>query len=169
METLFYSDEKEPHMWWEEFEKRLNHAYNVYNKVEGREVHSLPMKLRTLLTKVNADFLGHTKAAIEMEMTRTPITLTYAQALANFRNEVNRKFPPEVSSSNYRTRRNINHISRNNRNRNGKRPGPGTNDGNKPKKTKPDSQIIQGNDGKWMEIHPAFKFQGKQWLSLIHI
>jgi hypothetical protein len=32
---------------------------------------------RTLLAKVNADFLTHVKASIGIELTRQPITLTY--------------------------------------------------------------------------------------------
>ena len=38
-----------------------------------------------------------------LEMTKTPVTMTFEQALTNFRNEVNLKFPPEMSG-NTRTR-----------------------------------------------------------------
>jgi hypothetical protein len=84
-------------MWWEEFEKQLTSAFTIYNKKEGRAVHSPKMKLRILLNKVQADCLVYVKASIGMELTRQPITLTYEQALATFRNEVNRKFSPQIS------------------------------------------------------------------------
>eukprot|EP00978_Attheya_sp_CCMP212_P011988 scaffold29703_cov31-Attheya_sp.AAC.1 len=62
LQTLFYAGEKPPHMWWEEFEKRLTNAFTTYVKKEGRVVHSEDMKLRTLLSKIKADFLKPTKA-----------------------------------------------------------------------------------------------------------
>jgi hypothetical protein len=96
--SLFYAGEKKPHMWWEEFEKQSTSAFMIYNKREGRVEHSPEMKLRILLNKVQADFLVHVKASIGIELSRQPITLTYEQALATFRNEVNRKFPPQMSS-----------------------------------------------------------------------
>jgi hypothetical protein len=99
LSSLYYGGEKKPHMWWEEFEKQPTSAFTTYNKREGRVVHSPEMKLRTLLAKVSADFLTHVKASIGIELTRQPITLTYEQALAAFRNEVNRKFPPQMSSA----------------------------------------------------------------------
>jgi hypothetical protein len=107
LSNLHYGGEKKPHMWWEEFEKQLTSAFTTYNKREGRMVHSPEMKLRILLTKVTADFLVPAKAGIGIELTRIPMTLTYEQALATFRNEVNRKFPPQMSSAT-KARRNIN-------------------------------------------------------------
>ena len=40
LSNLFYHGEKQPHMWWAEFEKRLTWAFGVYNKRERREVFS---------------------------------------------------------------------------------------------------------------------------------
>eukprot|EP00978_Attheya_sp_CCMP212_P043129 scaffold275854_cov51-Attheya_sp.AAC.3 len=59
LKTLFYAGEKPPHMWWEEFEKRLTKtkAFTTYVKKEGRMVHSEDMKLRMLLSKIKANFL----------------------------------------------------------------------------------------------------------------
>ena len=45
--------------------------------------------------KVNADFLEGTRQLINVDLTRTQLTMIYAQALAAFRNEVNRKSPPQ--------------------------------------------------------------------------
>lgn len=57
------------------------------------------MKLRILTKKVTADFLSTTKAAIETQMTAIPMNMTYFQALATYRQAVNLKFPPLMSSA----------------------------------------------------------------------
>ena len=72
LDSLFYAGEKKPHMWWEEFERQLSYAFTTYTRKEGCNVHSEEMKLRILTKKINADFLGHIKAAIMVEMTRIP-------------------------------------------------------------------------------------------------
>lgn len=169
LDTLFYLGEKRPHMWWEEFERQLTSAFTTIDRKEQRQVHSTDMKLRILTKKVNADFLQHIKAAISLEMTRTPMTLTYEQALANFRNEVNRKFAPELGGL-ARTRRTINETSRyNNRsgqnNRGGRGGGRGggrhTSSGGRNgnnKRTRNDSTFITLTDNSTIEYHPSFNF-----------
>ena len=82
LKTLFYAGEKPPHMWWSEFEKRLTRAFNAYVKRERRIVHSDEMKIRMLLDKIKADFLTPTKAQLEIELSRLPMTITYDQSLA---------------------------------------------------------------------------------------
>ena len=42
---LFYQGEKKPHMWWEEFKKKLRWAFAVHNKKEKRVVYSDIMRL----------------------------------------------------------------------------------------------------------------------------
>ena len=96
LESLFYSGEKKPHMWWDLFERQLTSAFTIYNKKEQRNVHSDEMKLRILVKKVNADFLQSVKAGIQIELTRVPLVMSYERALAAFRNEVNRKFNAET-------------------------------------------------------------------------
>lgn len=64
IKNLFYSGEKKPHMWWDEFEKQLTHAFINIHKKEGQEVYSNEMKLRILHQKINADFLQGVKAAM---------------------------------------------------------------------------------------------------------
>ena len=81
-------------MWWEEFERRLTSAIAAYVKHDGPESCSPGWKLRTLLCMVQAEFLRPTKASITVEMNREPPNMTFEQALTNFRNEVNRKYPP---------------------------------------------------------------------------
>jgi hypothetical protein len=157
-------------MWWEEFEKQLTSAFTTYNKREGRVVHSPEMKLRTLLAKVNADFLTHVKASIGIELTRQPITLTYEQALAAFRNEVNRKSPPQMSSAT-KTRQNINELGQGAGRGRGGRFGCGRGNpqhggrgrggrGNHPRqsKTRTDSTFITLSDGQQIEYHASFHF-----------
>ena len=34
IDTLFYSGEKKPHKWWDEFNKQLNNAFLAYDKKE---------------------------------------------------------------------------------------------------------------------------------------
>ena len=80
-------------MWWEEFEKQLTAAFAAYDKIEKRQVYSDKMKMRILIKKVNADFLASAKAGINIELTRSVVTMTYDQALQAFCNLVNLKFP----------------------------------------------------------------------------
>eukprot|EP00978_Attheya_sp_CCMP212_P000984 scaffold2058_cov57-Attheya_sp.AAC.1 len=108
LQTLFYAGEKPPHMWWEEFEKRLTRVFTTYVKKEARVVHSEDMKLRTLLSKIKADFLKPTKASIETELTAIPMVMTYSRALLWFRNEVSKIHPPQMN--NQSTCRNINQV-----------------------------------------------------------
>ena len=54
------------------------------------------MKIRMLLDKIMADFLTPTKAQLEIEVSRVPMTITYDQSLALFRNMVNQKHPPKL-------------------------------------------------------------------------
>ena len=107
--SLFYSGEKKPHMWWSEFEKELSRAFAIVQKAEGRIVHSNDMKLRILMGKIQADFMQQAKAALMVDMSRVPMTLTYETAMNTFRNVVNNKHPPSVGSD-IRTRR-INEVS----------------------------------------------------------
>ena len=61
LKNLFNGGEKKPHMWWIEFERRINLAFQTYVKKEGRVVHLDEMKLRTLLKKVKCEWLDPTK------------------------------------------------------------------------------------------------------------
>ena len=117
--NLFYSGEKKPHMWWSEFEKEISRAFAVYCRVEGRDVYSNDMKLRILMSKIQADFLQHTKAALNVEMSKTPMMLTYEDAMTTFRNAVNLKHPPSVGSGAKVVRR-INKVSQYNNQGGGK-------------------------------------------------
>ena len=161
---LFYSGERFPHMYWEKFEQRLTHAFTVYAKVEGAHVHSQNMKLRILINKIKADFLVHTKAGINIELTKIPMSMTYEQALATFRNEVNRKNPPRMAqTSTSRERRSIRETNSydsrgRGRGRGGGRGHPGRGRGNWVHKTRSDSSIITLVDGQKIEYHPSFSF-----------
>ena len=162
--TLYYTGEKKPHMWWEEFETRLTTAFAVIDKSEDRIVYSDVAKLRMLILKVRADFLDSTRSAIEMEMTKTPITLTFEQALTNYRNAVNRKFPNDQSASK-RTRR-VNKVKNNSqKNKQGNHNQNNGNDahskGNLRKRS--DSWQVIGTDGSKIDVHPAYHFDSDVW------
>ena len=167
IKNLFYAGEKPPHMWWAEFEKRLTRAFNAYVKREGRVVHSDSMKIRMLIDKIKADFLTPTKAQLEIELSRTPMTVTYEQSIALFRNMVNQKHPPQMGAAQYRVRRNINETSTGRGGRNqgrggfgrGGRGGRGTGRGGRgAQRTRSDSRFITLTDGSQIEYHPSFSF-----------
>ena len=77
------------------------------------------MRLCTLNIKILADLLQATKASINLELAKTPVTIKYENELAAFRNQANQKFPPELSSSNNRRTRRINEASNNGSGRGG--------------------------------------------------
>ena len=142
------------------------------------------MKLRILLPKINADFLRQAKAAINVELSRVPIAITYEEALSTFRNAVNQKFPPLVGSSNNRIRR-INEVGhqggrgrggrsgRGGRGRGGRyspyggRGGRGGRNQSGRKKSRPDSWWAVGNEsGKVIECHPKISYPNNVWYDI---
>ena len=58
IDNLYYSGEKPPHMWWDEFEKELEWAFTTFDLKEGCIVHSNEMKLRVVLEKNQGRFPG---------------------------------------------------------------------------------------------------------------
>ena len=75
-----------------------------------RNVHLDNHKLFILNRKAKADFLQDNKASINLKLSNTLFTLNYDNALTAFRNQVNQKFPPELSSSNNRRTRRVNEL-----------------------------------------------------------
>ena len=71
-------------------------------------VNSNDTRLRILNRKILANFLQENKATINLEQTKTPVLITYENALATFRNQISHKFLPEFSSSNNRNTRIMN-------------------------------------------------------------
>ena len=169
--NMFYSGEKKPHMWWEEFETRLSLAFATLDKEAGRIVHSDVSKLRLLNRKVKADFLEPVRTSIELELARVPMTMTYNTALATYRNAVNRKFPDDDSAPK-RTRR-INETSRGRGGdgrggrgrggRGGRGRGRGRGRGDNKRNSRLDAWFIQCTDGCRLEVHPAYSFSDDQW------
>ena len=91
IQYLFYSGNKNTHIWWDEFERQLKDAFNTYDRHEKRSVHSENQKLCMLNRKINADFLQATKSSINLELYRTPINLSYDDDIDAFRHEANQK------------------------------------------------------------------------------
>jgi hypothetical protein len=175
IKNLFYAGEKPPHMWWLEFEKKLTRAFNAYVKREGRIVHSDSMKIWMLVDKIKADFLTPTKAQLEIELSRTPMTITYEQALSLFRNMVNQKHPRQMGAAQHRVRRNVNEVSSGRGGRGGRgghgRGGCGGRHGGRggrgtPHQTRTDSRFITLTDGQQIEYHPSFKFSRDVFLKM---
>ena len=177
IDNLFYSGEKKPHMWWEEFETRLTVAFATIDKDQGRQVYTDIAKLRMLNKKIKADFLEQVKVSIEIELAKVPITMTYDIALASYRNTVNRKHPPNKEVK--KTRR-INETTSTSSSRGnqrgrgrgrgrghgrgigrGRHQGRGGNQGNKRQRN--DAWFIQDINGNRMEVHPAYKFNDDEW------
>ena len=63
-------------MWWTEFEKSLTRSFAIHEKFHGRVVYDNQMKLRVLTPKIKTDFLGPIKAAIEVQLSMVPMTMT---------------------------------------------------------------------------------------------
>ena len=189
LDTLFYSGEKRPHMWWGEFERVLNEAFTIYDRREGRQVHSEHMKLRILCRKVTADFLQSARSTIQLELAKDPITITYQEALTSFRNQVNLKFPPEMSAANNRSRirrvqefnsrhRGRGHSGRGGRynsyrgnsrggrfGRGGGRVGNRSHQSNN-RRNRNDARMVRCQDGTEIEVHPSYKFNDAEWNAL---
>ena len=53
---LFYSGEKKPHMWRDEFERNVMNAFDVIDKDKGFQVESNHKKIRITNGKVKANF-----------------------------------------------------------------------------------------------------------------
>ena len=143
--NLYYSGEKPPHMWWDEFEKEPEWAFTTYDLKEGCIVHSYEMILRVLFEKkIKVDFLGATKASLNIELSKFPLTLTYEVAVASFRNAVNQTHPPEMKPAGGRPRRNIRQTT--------------TGRGNEVNITWTDSSTITLTNGQKIKYHPSFRF-----------
>ena len=93
MENLVYTGEKPPHMYWDLFEKRFAMACATIDRVENWQVYSDRQKFQGLLKKVKADFLMATKSSVSVEANKTPMAMTYLEAIQSFRDEVWRKHP----------------------------------------------------------------------------
>lgn len=173
---LFYAGEKKPHMWWDEFERQLTFAFTSYDKKEGYVVHSNEHRLRLLTQKIQADFLQAIKSQISVELAKIPLTMTYETALRAFRNEVNRKFPPEMTSKS-NTKRRLQELTgrgtgrgvgRGGRSgRGGRKGGRGGkfNDGGS-RSSHPEERYVTGKDGKTIPVHASYAFNRDTWFNL---
>ena len=135
------------------------------------------MRLRILNRNILVDFLQATKAFINMELAKTPVTITYENALSALSNKDNHKFPPELSPSNNIKTRIINEAGtlrsgrgvrfqdegvryqgRGGRGRYGGRgrgkPGCGHGGRGKHRRIRQDDRMAQLNDGSQLEVHP---------------
>ena len=148
---------------WERFEQRLTYAFTTCEKVEG-SVYTQNMKIRKLLQKIKADFLTPSKAGLNIELTKVPMTMAYHRAFAIFRNEVNRKNPPQLSNNVLtRDRRSVREVNTQEDRHRSRGRGRGRNNGGRGRgnwvhKTRSDSSIIKLIDGQNIEYHPSFSF-----------
>ncbi|CAJ1967164.1 unnamed protein product [Cylindrotheca closterium] len=103
IKELCYVGEK-PKMNWSMFERMLKKVHAACDKHEGREVHSEAMKLRSLQSKVTAPFLQLDKTAINTEIGKRPLLMTFTTALQIYRTAVREKFPQGTSNATDRGR-----------------------------------------------------------------
>ena len=141
----------------------------VFDKKEKREVYSDEMKLRILCRKITANFLQNTRTFTQIELSKIPVSMTYTQALSDFLNEVNRKFPLDMSQSNRRDRSVIefNAIRGRGRGRGrggARHSGRGRGSGGC---RHPEDRRITGTGGKLYEIYASYKFQDHVWQKLL--
>ena len=170
--SLNYNGERRP-ITWEQFELRIMNAFSTINKHENRVVYSDMQKLRILNRKINADFLHGTKTVINTELARVPMTMTFAHAMASYRNAVLEKHPVEINQRNHQPHyRRINQTSRGGRGRGGRyqngngRGGRGRNGRGGYRNNKrghPEARWIQGNDGRQIEVHHSYSFRPNIW------
>jgi hypothetical protein len=120
------------------------------------------MKNRMLIDKIKADFSTPTKAQLEIELSRTPMNVTYDQELALFRNMVNnKKHPPLMGAV---SRRHVNGVSTAARGRGrggygrGVRGRRGRGGRGNSRLTRSDSKMITLTDGTQLEYHASFNF-----------
>ena len=162
-------------MWRIEFESRLNLAFQMYVKRDGRVVHYDEIKLRTLLEKVKCKWLNPIKARIALRLTESPVTITYDQTLRAFKSKVNKKFPTTLSTTTP-TWRDIQEVSGGSEGRTQFGPGGrghgcgsgssyqgGRGRGNVERrlyKTRPDNKFITLQNGQKVESHNSFNFSG---------
>ena len=146
---LFYPGVKRPSMYWEKFEKELNHAYAILDRHYSRVVHSDDDKLRQLLNeRVNADFLNTTVSVLKIELVKVPMNLSFEQAMTALRNEVN----------------NYNRQSGVRGGRNSSTVASATIESVNPegvKRKRTDSTFEKLTNGEVIEYHPSFKFGPK--------
>ena len=83
-------------MWWAEFERRLRWGYSILKKKYGAAAYPEEVMLQGLEKKIKADFLESTRAALTIELSKLPLTLTFDGAMKAYRLVVNRKYPPTL-------------------------------------------------------------------------
>ena len=127
------------------------------------------MKICMLLNKFKADHLIPTKAQLEIELSRTPMTMMYEHAIALFRNMAHQKHPPQMGAVQNRVRRSIKETSANRGGRGqdrgrygrggrgGRTSGRGGH-GGQPRQSRTDSRIITLTNGSQIEFHASFSF-----------
>ena len=136
-------------------------------------VHTDEMKLCLLNRKIKADFLSTMKTNIEMEMNMTPMPVTFANALLNYRNTgVNSRFPDNPNVNNRRSSCRIQQASRGGHGhgrggRSGGRGRGGRGRGNNGQQKRwHDEWEITGLNNSRMMVHPAYRFTDEQWSNI---
>ena len=83
IQELYYASKNKSHMLWDEFEIMLTNEFVIVDKDAGRQIHTDESKLCLINKKLRSEFLANVKITIEIQMSATPMTMTYSYALAN--------------------------------------------------------------------------------------
>jgi Reverse transcriptase (RNA-dependent DNA polymerase) len=182
IETIFYTGEKPPHMWWDKFKADLEWAYNkIQTKATlGRVVYTEEDKLRKLPDRIKADFLAPQMAHINAQLCMIPCPITHDMALQQLQQVVYRKHPPNdprSTTGKTHVRRNIretntgkhdkgDHKKRDPKHQKHKKPTPkGSYIGNKVydnsgkvPSTRTGSRPEKLKNGKYIEYHPSVNY-----------
>jgi hypothetical protein len=167
IENLQYTGERQPTMWWNEFERKLTTSFNIYDKKERRQVYSDEMKVSILCRKINADFLEATR---QFNQCGPHAHTSYHDIRASY--EVNRKSPPSLTT-NERTRRMGEVDTAFNRGRGGRSGRGGRFGGRGRRQGRQDGnstsgRTITGVDGRSMEVHPSYNFSEEDWRNILY-
>mmetsp|Transcript_20481 Transcript_20481/g.48185 ORF Transcript_20481/g.48185 Transcript_20481/m.48185 type:complete len:338 (+) Transcript_20481:1-1014(+) len=99
LDTLIYTGERKPQMWWLEFARQLNSAFATIEGHDGGRVFTEDFKLRKLIDKIKCDWLDTTISVIRGEACKTPMNYTYVEAMVALKTAVMAKFPNNPSGS----------------------------------------------------------------------
>ena len=100
-----------------------------------------------------------------MQMSMVPMNMTYAGALANYRNVVNQRFPQESITK--ETNGRIQSTGTCGRGGSGRGRGPqGQTSGRGGSGRRNDDWDVTGIDSRTIHVHPAYQFDNEQWFNI---
>jgi len=150
--NLYYTGERQPHMWWSRFESKIVNAFAIVDKEYGYSVYPDLAKLKILQRMIRCGSLKTIKATINYQMSIKERTIDFNTALVNYRNAVDSNI-----SNNINTKRNHRNIALS---VSTLKSSEGMQEDRKGLWT------VNGVDGKEMKVHPSIRFSRQQWFNI---